>query len=161
MKFTPKAESELIRFTNLPDGIYPFTVLESEEIASKSAKNAGRMMFALKLNVHGPDFDRHVYDYFADWFSEWKLKHFCDVVKLGADYQLGTLDAMRNALTGRQGFVRITTERQGGRKEKNVVEDYELPAKLVVASPGLPTPKDLAMLPRKVVESAKDDDVPF
>ena len=49
MKFTPKSETELTRFAALPDGDYPFTVLESAEQISKSAKNAGRPMGKLKL----------------------------------------------------------------------------------------------------------------
>ncbi len=127
ISFQPKEESELSKgFAPLPPGTYPFTVLESEEVASKSVKNAGKMMVKVKLNVHGPTSDVHVYDYFADWFSEWKLKHFCETVGLGENYLAGILDATANAWEGRSGSVTLSigepTEKYP--KPKNEVDDY-------------------------------------
>lgn len=125
MRITPKQESELKRpFNNLPDGEYPFTVMESDEVASKSAKNAGKMMFKLKLCVHGPEFDKHVYDYFADWFSEWKLRHFAATVGMLDKYEAGVIDAINNALQNRTGYVRIVTENDSQYGDKNIVDDY-------------------------------------
>lgn len=124
MQFIPKQESELKRFNNLPDGDYPFTVLESDEVASKSAKNPGRIMIKLKLNVHGPDGDRHVYDQFADWFSEWKLRHFAETAGMLAQYESGTLDARQNALQGKTGYARIVLKDDPKYGEKNEVDDY-------------------------------------
>lgn len=124
LHFTPKKEEELSRFSNLPDGEYPFTVMESGEQASKSAKNAGKIMVKVKLCVHGPDMDKHVYDYFADWFSEWKLKHFCETIGIGMDYESGNVDATGNAYQDRTGFVRIKTETDASGTDRNVVDDY-------------------------------------
>lgn len=148
IKFTPKTEDELNKFENLPPGEYAFTVLGSGEIASKSAKNSGRMMCALKLNVHGPKFDRHVYDYFADWFSEWKLKHFCETAGLAKSYAAGIVDASNHNWKGREGWVKIGIRpAQGNYAETNEVLDYlvdEEPTK-----PAVPGPR------------TEDDDVPF
>ena len=124
MQFTPKTEQELKRFNNLPDGDYPFTVLESDEVASKSAKNPGRLMIKLKLNVHGPDGDKHVYDQFADWFSEWKLRHFAETAGLLSQYEAGTIDARQNALQGRTGYVRIIETADPKYGDRNEVDDY-------------------------------------
>ncbi|MBX7157202.1 MAG: hypothetical protein K1X66_02280 [Verrucomicrobiae bacterium] len=126
MKFTPKKESEISGgFKPLPSGTYPFTVLESDIQFSKSKKNAGKEMVKLKLNVHGPDFDKHVYDYFAEWFSEWKLKHFCDTAGLSSSYEAGEINPNENAYQGRTGYVKIgieTNEETG--EERNHVVDY-------------------------------------
>lgn len=124
MKITPKTEEQLNESRLLPDGEYPFTVLDSDEIPSKSEKNRGKMMFALKLNVHGPDGDQHVYDYFADWFSEWKLRHFAETTGLLADYEAGELNGAMGAFAGRTGYVLIKTEPAGKYPAKNVVDDY-------------------------------------
>jgi hypothetical protein len=151
MRVTPKNEEELSRFQNLPPGKYPFTVLESDEVPSKSSKNAGKLMFKLKLNVHGPDFDKHVYDYFADWFSEWKLKHFCDTSGLADNYAAGAVDGARNGFEGRTGFVLIEIEDNPTYGEKNVVTDYfsEEAAQSKKPKSAEPSPID------------NNDDVPF
>lgn len=158
LKFTPKEESELSNFDCLPDGVYPFTVLESSIQESKSAKNAGREMCKLKLCVHGPSYDRHVYDYFADWFSEWKLKHFCDVSGLSAQYQAGAVDPSNDSWQGRTGMVIIGTEESAQYGEKNVVTDYgdgkkkDKPAAVKAAKPST----------APFSQPAQDDsDVPF
>lgn len=151
LSFKPKTENELSRFKPLPPGTYPFTILESAEQESKSAKNAGKLMVKLKLNVHGPDdCDVHVYDNFADWFSEWKLKHFCETAGLADAYEAGTVDASDNAFEGRTGFVTLAIEEASEKyPEKNSVEDY-----------GSATP----VKPSKADANAHDlaaDDIPF
>ena len=157
MQITPKSESELASATLLPDGEYPFTVIESNEVASKSAKNAGKLMFAIKLNVHG-DYDKHVYDYFADWFSEYKLRHFAYAVGLGDAYESGNLDGRDGALVGRQGFVKIKSEedKSGQFGPKNVVKDYVVKEKKA-ATPAKEKPAGLNINPPGVSE----DDCPF
>lgn len=157
MQITPKTEKELAANTLLPEGEYPFTVIDSNEVASKSAKNAGRLMFAIKLNVHA-DFDKHVYDYFADWFAEYKLRHFAYSIGLGDAYESGNLDARDGALKGRQGFVRIKIEedKTGIYGPKNVVKDYTVkePKK---AEPAKQNPAGLNLNPPGV----ESDDAPF
>lgn len=125
MKFKPKTESELSNFDPFPEGEYPFTVMESEEVASKSAKNAGKLMCKVKLCIHGDGEDRHVYDYFADWFSEWKLKHFCETTGLRDEYAMGEVTPNRNAWQERTGFVKlIVVPATGNFPAKNEVKDY-------------------------------------
>lgn len=147
MKVQPKSESEIKTFDLLPDGVYPFTVLNSDEVASKSEKNKGRMMFAVKLNVHGANGDRHVYSYFSDWFSEWLLRHFADTTGQLAAYEAGELDGKNGAFQGKTGFVKIKTEPAGKYPAKNVVEDYIVKGDAKPASPNTP--------------SDEKDDVPF
>ena len=142
IQFKPKDESEIARFSNLPAGDYPFTVLESAIQISKSAKNAGKEMCAVKLNVHGPKFDRHVYDYFADWFSEWKLKHFCETTRNAKEYESGTVDPDGNAWAGRTGFVRVKVVNDPKYGEKNEVDDY-IPPVAVTQSAEPPTGDDV------------------
>ena len=125
MKFIPKSEDDLNRIGLIPDGDYPFTVIESNEQASKSEKNAGRIMCALKLAVHSKEGrDQWVFDYFADWFSEWKLKRFAETTGHSKNYEFGNLDVNNNAAQGWTGYVRIKTETDNKGKDKNVVDDY-------------------------------------
>lgn len=126
MKFTPVPEDKLKReWPLLPNGDYPFTVLESAELPSKSAKNKGKMMFAVKLNVHGPKGDQHVFDYFAPWFSEWKHRHFAATTGQLTAYEAGEMNGDLNAFAGKVGYVTIATEpASGSYAAKNVVKDY-------------------------------------
>lgn len=145
MQFTPKKESEVSSgFKPLPEGDYPFTVLESSEVASKSAKNPGKIMAKLKLAVHGPDGrDQWVFDYFADWFSEWKLRHFCHGVGLGPQYESGAVGFADNGVAQCQGMVRIIIEQDTvSGKERNAVDDYIVEDPKVAPAPApKPAPK--------------------
>lgn len=161
LKFTPKSEKDVSKgFSNLAPGKYPFTVLESSIVASKSAKNPGREMVAVKLNVHGPSFDKHVYDYFADWFSEWKLKHFCETTGRAKDYAAGTVDPSQNAWHDFQGFVKIGVEedrKNGG--ERNMVVDYMPDDRQKVELLTAPSRETATATPP--TNSPEEDDVPF
>jgi len=163
MKITPKAESEISSgFECLPNGEYPFTVMESDVKVSKSEKNKGREMCAVKLVVHGPQFDKHVYDYFADWFSEWKLKHFCEVTNMAADYASGEIDPSGGAWIERQGFVKIKrVPATGNYDEKNEVVDY-LPQENQTVE-ALSAPKKTIAPAKKTVQESpvEDDSIPF
>lgn len=148
LTFKPKLEEELNSFENLLPGEYPFTVLASKEQASKSEKNKGKIMAAVKLNVHGPNGDRHVYDYFADWFSEWKLKHFLETTGFGKEYAQGTADASNDAWVQRQGYVKVDIEPASGNfAAKNIVVDYVVKGQAKPASPDEPP--------------GEKDDIPF
>lgn len=144
MKIQPKSEEDLKReWPLLPDGDYPFTVLESTERASNSAKNKGKMMFGVKLNVHGKDGDYHVYDYFADWFSEWKLRHFAATTGQIKAYEAGELNGDLNAFAGKVGYVTIVTEPASGNyAAKNVVKDYVVREQAPVSAPKSPEDDD-------------------
>lgn len=155
-KFTPKHEKDLSAggFELIPPGEYPFTVLESDIVASKSEKNAGKPMIKVNLIIHA-ETDRRIYDYFADWFSEWKLKHFCEVAGLGKQYMTGQVDPSANAWKDKQGFVKIGIEAaKDGREPQNKVLDY------------LPEEEQKvehleANIPSTQPKAGPDDDVPF
>lgn len=158
MQITPKDESELSSgFEPLPTGVYPFTVLESAVQISKSAKNAGREMVKLKISVHGDGRDKHVYDYFADWFSEWKLKHFCDTTGLVESYAAGSIHPEDDNYQGRGGYVKLGIEvNKDTGEEHNIVVDYIVKEEKPVAKP---TAKPTR--PRAEADTSGGDDVPF
>jgi len=164
IQFQPKKESEIKRFSNLPPGDYPFTVLASQEQASKSAKNNGRLMCVVKLNVHGPDSDKHVYDYFADWFSEWKLKHFMETTGNAQAYLSGGVDSSGGQWEGWQGFVKLDVESDEKYGDKNVVVDYLPKENQTVESLDFSNPTAASKAePKKKNETVPppDDDIPF
>lgn len=161
MQFTPKAESELSKggdFGPLEEGEYPFTVLESDEVLSKSAKNPGKPMAKLKLAVHRPDGgEQWVWDYFADWFSEWKLKHFLDSIGCEQHYTQGIADFSNNHYQGRAGYVLIGIDKDGKTgKDRNVAVDYVVKQAAPKASVA-----GFAAIKAAVADAPESDDVPF
>lgn len=162
IQFQPKKESEIKQFKVLPPGNYPFTVLSSQEQASKSAKNAGRIMCAVKLNVHGPDSDRHVYDYFADWFSEWKLKHFLETTGNASMYLTGNIDSTGDKWQGFTGFANLEVENDPKYGEKNVVKDYVPRQEQTVEALDFTDPTAASRVAKPApTQPADDTDVPF
>ncbi len=125
LKFTPQTEEQLQRSRLLPEGAYPFSVAESAEKASKSAKNPGRMMAALKLVIHAPDGDVFQSDHFADWFGAYKLRHFADSIGRLSEYDKGALDFSNNTYQGATGYLMIGEQkRQDTGGLQNTVKDY-------------------------------------
>ena len=162
IKFTPITDESApprkeTKFLPL-EGEFPFTVLGSSEVASKSAKNPGKMMFRVKLNVHGPKYDLHVYDYFADWFSEWKMKHFAETCGIEDTYQNGEMDATLNAWSGLQGMVRLKIE-AGANGDKSAVDDYF--EEDVLAPEAKPAPAIKPAVNPNTKPAGPDDDIPF
>jgi len=150
MKFKPQTEEELQRNRLRPKGSYPFTVSTSGEQASKSAKNPGRMMVALKLVVHGPDGDFTQNDYFADWFNAHKLRHFAETTGNLSAYEKGEINFADNRMQGAQGYLYLGEGKDKNEDIRNEVKDYIMEAdykeSLVQSQPEVP---------------AADDDVPF
>lgn len=154
MNFKPKTEEEIQRSRLLPKGAYPFSVAESNEQASKSVKNAGRMMVALKLVIHANNGDVFHNDYFADWFSEHKLRHFAESIGKLADYEKGTLDFTQNKFQGAAGYLFLgeqtrkdTGDLQNTVKDYITKKDYDAETKAVAVASEPP--------------GGADDDVPF
>lgn len=152
LKFVPKSEEEIKKnssqFESLPPGDYPFTVLESKEEISKSEKNNGKTMCAVKLNVHGPHYDRFVFDRFSDWLAEHKMKHFLEAVGLGEKYVSGNIDATNNAWEGRTGWVKIKIRKDDSKfNGQNEVVDYIV--------------KNKEAAPATTPKPPEDDSVPF
>ena len=144
MKFDPTQDTDVDsgEWPLLQPGDYPFSCLASDEVASKSEKNKGKLMFVVKLNVHGPKSDQHCWDRFApSWLSPWKVKHFAATVGLSADYEKGELNGANNAFAGKVGYVNIGIEpAQGNFPAKNVVKDYIV--RDAKAKPAVETPPD-------------------
>jgi hypothetical protein len=162
MKFTPKKEEEISgggRFENLPPGEYPFTVMESSIQKSKSEKNPGKEFVKLKICVHGPNCDRHVFDQFADWFSEWKLKHFCETVGRAEDYARGSINPQGDAWKDMEGYCKIKVIKAIGEfPAKNEVSDYLPDEAQKVEALSAPI---LDQIKAKAGSPIEDEDTPF
>ena len=124
MRFTPKAEEELNTFKLLPEGMYPFRVIKSEDMLS----NNGNDMIKITLLIfHGEGKTITIYDYLLEKLA-YKLRHFCESVGILEKYQLGILEA--HDCESREGYVHIKIEKgkekpEGGNyPDKNVVKDY-------------------------------------
>lgn len=113
MQFKPVTEEEALAAQLCPKGKAPFTVLEAAVVESKSAKNAGKEMLKLKLDVHAEDgFDYHVYDYVAPWFMAHKFRHFFFCIGMGKAYEAGTVEP--SSLAGREGWCEVGHEKAKG-----------------------------------------------
>ncbi|HKZ81271.1 MAG TPA: hypothetical protein VJ124_23580 [Pyrinomonadaceae bacterium] len=161
MNFKPKTEKELSEARMLPSGTWPFEVIEASDTKSKR----GHEMIKIKLNIFAGDRQGHVFDYLSAAFMEHRLRHYCYSVGLGAAYEAGTLTA-RQCL-GRQGYAKIGFEDgKDGYSDKNVVEDYEVPASeeppapptepLVIESEGVPVDP----VGKALAEPVTDDQMP-
>jgi hypothetical protein len=124
MRYTPITEQEAndtgSKFQPIPDGDYPFEVLESTEKVSK----AGNAYIAMKLGVvAGPNREQWVWANLVPSPSmQFQVRHFCESTGLLPKYSSGQLSA-RDCL-GRTGMVRIKTEKQEGYDPRNVADDY-------------------------------------
>jgi hypothetical protein len=150
-KFTPQSEDEVQAASLCAEGLHPFTVLESDEVVSKSEKNAGKPLIKLKLNLHGDDgLDYHCYEYIGDWVMAYKFRHFFFAIGLGNAYEAGIINAAHNGLAGRSGWADVGIEKaKGNYRAKNVIRDFK--PQLVDAVPPVPT----------TTETQENDDVPF
>ncbi len=165
MQFTPRTEEEIQRDQLCPEGFWPFTVLESKEQASKSEKNNGRMMFAIKLNIHADGGDSHRYDYFADWFNAHKLRHFFVSTGREVDYATGNMDGTNNAFQGYQGYLRVRIKKDKKTGEMvNEIVDYLTEAEYVEEIKGDEKPQSRAVASaapnQPPVERSPFDDIP-
>ena len=159
MKFEPKTEEEVVKDQLCPEGLQPFTIMEAAVVESKSAKNAGKEMLKLKLNVHADDgYDYHVYDYVAPWFMAYKFRHLFFAVGCGADYEAGTVNTEN--LIGREGYADIFIGKAKGEfPAKESVRDYNVTKTKAEAS------KQNAAAPSKEIskdmDPNADSDIPF
>lgn len=177
MKFKPKTEKELAAEALIPDGVYPFDVIDAKDAVSKSS---GNEMIAIKVRVYGPDGREPVInDYLLESYMR-KIYNFAKVTNNLAKYYAGSLCA--EDCLGKSGFVKIGTDKgkakldAGGRETgdfydpKNTVKDYCMTAdgKKDAGSPQppagagkpQPTPEQLANL-APAGAAGGDEDVPF
>lgn len=164
MNWKPKTEEEVQAEQLCPQGLQPFTILEAVRTESKSAKNKGREMLKVKLNVHADDgFDYHVYDYIAPWFMEHKFRHFFVAVNRLKIYEQGNIDDV-TTLVGAEGWADIGMDKGNGEYgPKSKVNDYAVKsdksAKVEPEKPKSAAPTTNSKSP--VGGTPADDDVPF
>jgi hypothetical protein len=121
MNFKPKNDAEINSFDLFPKGEYDFKVLKAKD---KVSQNSGNEMIELELDIYSTDGKTaRVYDYLLESVA-YKLKHFCQAVKLITAYETGNLDA--DMCIGRTGrcLIEIKQDRTGAYSDKNVVKDY-------------------------------------
>ncbi len=151
--FQPKTDEEIEKMNLLPDGKYRFTVRNAEETVSKS----GNSMVKLTLEVYGHDGgSAFIIDYLvASDNMAWKVKHFCDAVKLLEEYQKGTL-VVQNIIR-LEGYATITTEKQSDYPARNKVKDYSATKEPTKNNTLTEKKGD----PNKPLEIIEDEDLPF
>jgi hypothetical protein len=150
MGYTPKTEEQLAEEALMPEGIYDFEVIDTDDRPSKK----GNSMFTLKLCVFDDDGrQRFIYDYMAmgNTFGERKLRH--------AARSCGLLDCYNSANMVPSDFMgasgKALIKRQDGTTEypspKNVVSDYiDKDYSNEITNSATKSSKDLI-----------DDDIPF
>jgi hypothetical protein len=159
MKFTPKSVEEIALDSLLPEGVYPFEVLDAVDTLSK----AGNEMLKLKLVVFGDGSSPHIYDYLLEKLA-YKLRHFAEATGLLAEYEAGELTAQH--CVNKEGYCKLGIERQDGYEPRNTVKDYMVKEKAADKDPltAVPATAPLPHRPRpapQAVAAGFDDDVPF
>lgn len=151
MRFTPKTEEQLIAENMIPEGIYPFEVVYTEDRVSQK----GNEMIVLKLKVFTESGERFVTDYLMEAMA-FKLRHAAEACGLLDQYNEGEITSFH--FNGQAGMVKIGVEKDktGQYPDKNVVRDYavERPAK---TSEKHSAAKANAYQP----EGDLDDEIPF
>jgi hypothetical protein len=163
MRFAPKTKEELANESLLPEGVYPFEVLDAVDTLSK----AGNEMLKLKLVVFGDGSSPHVYDYLLEKLA-YKLRHFAEACSLLAEYEAGELTAQH--CLNKEGYCKLGIERQDGYEPRNTVKDYVPPKEpatygdplTAVPVPPPPAPRQRPR-PQPAPQPADDfsDDIPF
>ncbi len=106
----------------IPDGIYPFEVVDASDEISKT----GNEMIKLKLNIFLPEGrERTIFDYLLEKLP-YKLAHFFECVGKWDKYQSGAFSA--DDCYGMSGEVKIYTQesKNPAYADKSAVADYML-----------------------------------
>jgi len=118
MNFEPLTDEQIDLQGLMPEGFYPFEVINAEEKIS----NSGNPMIALKLKVWDADGkERGMLDWIMPSFAR-KLKHFCKITDMLDKYSAGTL--LAEDCEGKSGHLRVANERDKDGKMRNRVADY-------------------------------------
>lgn len=104
MKFAPKTEKEIAEANNIPNGDYPFEVINAVDTKSKSDND----MIKLTLRVYVGEQSRQIDDYLLEAMPG-KLFQFCSYTGLAQQYQDGTLKA--EDCLGKSGFLTIGNQK--------------------------------------------------
>lgn len=144
--FKPKTQEEIDAEGLLPDGVYPFEVLEAEE---KQDKNQDPF-FKLKVAVYAGDKPDWIKDNLSPVWMVNKLKHFCDLHGLAKYYESGSIDARK--FVGVAGYCKVKTAKaKGDFPAKNEIADYVAKPNGAAAAATKPPIND----------DASDSDIPF
>ena len=151
MRFEPKSEDELNKFSVMPAGDYDFEVKDAEEQLSKAGNEMTKLTLAVYDNDGEPNF---VFDYLvASAKSMFKLSTFAKSVGLYSNYEAGNIPA--DLMIGRIGRCKLGIEPANGQyaAKNKVLSYYEMkggqaPANNPKPAQGSPMP-DL------------DDSIPF
>ena len=158
MKFQPKTEDQLAEESLLPEGVYPFDIINAVDTFSK----AGNEMLKIKLMVYGNDGQTpHLYDYLLEKIA-FKLRHFAETTGLLKEYERGELNAAM--CSGKCGFCKLAIEPAGDYPAKNIVKDYvvqEANHPSASNAPKRATPPPKASKAPGTAGAAFDDDIPF
>lgn len=155
MQFKAKTEKEINEENNIPNGDYPFEVLNA--INDKSKK--GNDMIVLTLRVFVGESSRQIMDYLLESMPG-KLFHFCSYTGLATQYNAGTLTA--EDCLGKSGFCTIGTQK-GKMKDdgsgeywpdRSTVKDY-------IRNAGGVKPFVIAPPKNENLDEDLDEDVPF
>lgn len=134
MHFTPLSDEELEIVSLLPEGIYDYKVIKSEDKVSQ----AGNEYISMQLLIFTNDGSNHLV--FTNLALIKLLKHFCDVNNMQDLYKSGNVEAFQ-CMDKSGGRVVIGIEKEkpnpsgGVYKAKNIVKDYIADAK---GSPSMP-----------------------
>lgn len=105
MKFTPKTREQLQQMSLMPDGIYPFEVIEAMSTISKSDNE----MIKLTLKVWDHNgIERIINDYLLEAYL-FKLLSFCESTNLLDKYDSGTV--LDTDCYGKTGKVHIIVKK--------------------------------------------------
>jgi len=149
MKFTPLTDEEIGIVNLLPEGIYDYQVIQSEE---KIGQSSGNSYISLLLKIFTNDGKEHLV--FTNLSLIKLLKHFCDVNNMQDIYHSGNItDSQCINKNGGQVVIGIEKEKpnkNGGMyPAKNIVKDY------------IHKPKQSSLTPLVSKEDFVSDEIPF
>ena len=150
MRTEPKSDAEIQAMMVMPEGIYPFVVVEAKERVSKN----GNDMIELKLEVLDDQSRAHtIFDYLLASMA-FKLKHFCECTGLSDKYDGDNLTA-QDCLRKR-GFVELKAD-----KAPRIVDGREYPPKNSVKDYIAEKPQKEIPFNSAPVEAGMNDDIPW
>ncbi len=160
MRFTPKTADEIASERLLPDGEYDFEVTQVVETVSTK----GNDMLKVFLRVFKPDGSFVlVTDYLMESIM-YKLLHFCEATGCEELYHSGMIkgddSGTVNEFTGKQGRLKLGTQKSADYPDKNTVKDY-IAANKGAAKAKRPTVKQMSAAAQAPVKDDMADDIPW
>jgi hypothetical protein len=155
MQFQAKTEKQINEENLIPEGVYPFDVMNADNKTSK----AGNEMIELELRIYCADGrERSLNDWLMPKMA-FKLFHFCAYCGLSQQYDAGTLTAAD--CVGKSGFVKIgiQADKQGQYPDRNSVKDYVRPEPKLGSAKIAPAPLTEKQIGN--VTEGPAEDVPF